>query len=342
MKIIQLPTEIAGQSYLTAKGLREIGHDAMNVARPNRFGYPCDYNLRFSNLPLLKKMFNPLLFFKWANEYDIFHYHKSPLLPYGLDINYLKHINKPFFIEFWGSDVRINKLERERNPYFKEPDNNDSKKQIKRLEYWSDQTDEVIFSDNSFDIFLKPYFKKIHIVRQRIDTSAFTPSYPSPETKIPKVLHAPSRNMDNKGSKFVESAIASLKAKKLPFEYIRIQGLTNSEAIKAYAQADIIVDQLMAGSHGIFACEGMALGKPVVCYIHDSLVSTYPDGFPIVNANPDTIESVLEELILSPQKRHDIGKQGRKYVEEVHDIKVVAKRLEKIYLEKIEYNRGKK
>jgi glycosyltransferase involved in cell wall biosynthesis len=40
---------------------------------------------------------------------------------------------------------------------------------------------------------------------------------------------------------------------------------------------------------------------------------------------------VLEELILSPQKRHDIGKQGRKYVEEVHDIKVVAKRLEKIY-----------
>jgi glycosyltransferase involved in cell wall biosynthesis len=76
----------------------------------------------------------------------------------------------------------------------------------------------------------------------------------------------------------------------------------------------------------------MALGKPVVCYIHDSLLSTYPEGFPIVNANPDTIESVLEELLLSPQKRHDIGIQSREYAEGVHDIKVVAKRLEKIYL----------
>jgi len=41
---------------------------------------------------------------------------------------------------------------------------------------------------------------------------------------------------------------------------------------------------------------------------------------------------------LSPQKRYEIGKQGRAYVEEIHDIKVVAKRLEKIYLEKLKKN----
>ncbi len=331
MKIIQLPTEIAGQSYLTAKGLREIGHDAMNVARPNYYGYPCDYNLRFSNFGPLKKMFNPLPFFKWANEFDVFHYHKSYLLPFGLDIKYLKLIRKPFFIEFFGSDIRINKLEKERNPYFNEPDINGSKKQIKRLEYWSKQTDEVIFSDNSFDIFLKPYFKKIHIVRQRVDTSAFTPTYPDIEREIPKIVHAPSKQ-SIKGTIYVENAVKALQDKKIPFEYIRVEGLSNIEAMKVYADADIIVDQLILGAHGIFACEGMALGKPVVCYIHDSLLSTYPEGFPIVNANPDTIESVLEELLLSPQKRHDIGIQSREYAEGVHDIKVVAKRLEKIYL----------
>jgi glycosyltransferase involved in cell wall biosynthesis len=337
MKIIQLPTEIAGQSYLTAKGLREISHDAMNVARPNFFGYPCDYNKQFSTFGPFKKLYNPLPFFKWANTYDIFHYHKSTFLPFGLDIKYLKAINKPFFIEFFGSDVRINRLEKERNPYFNQHDVDNSKKQIKRLEYWSSNTDEVIFSDNTFDIFLKPYFKKIHVVRQRVDTASFTPSYPNPETKIPKVVHAPSNNTI-KGTIYVEMAVEALKAKKIPFEYIRVQGLKNEEAIKVYAEADIIIDQLILGAHGIFACEGMALGKPVICYIQESLVSTYPDGFPIVNANPDTIESVLEELILSPQKRYEIGKQGRAYVEEIHDIKVVAKRLEKIYLEKLKKN----
>jgi len=75
----------------------------------------------------------------------------------------------------------------------------------------------------------------------------------------------------------------------------------------------------------------MALGKPVICYIHDSLLATYPEGFPIVNANPDTIEDVLEELILSPEKCHTIGKQSREYVERVHDIKAVANRLINVY-----------
>lgn len=334
MNILQLPTEISGQSYLTAKGLRDLGHKSINAARPNYYGYPCDYNLQFCKHGPLKQSFNPIPFFKWAKEFDVFHYHKSYMWPFALDLQYLNKLKKPFFIEFWGSDVRINKLERERNRYYNEPDINNAKKQIERLKFWSDRTDEVLFSDNSFDIFLKPYFKKIHIVRQRIDTQQYIPIFPSVNSKIPRVLHAPSKQ-HIKGTVFVEKAIESLKQKKIKFEYIRIENLTNTEAIKQYASADIIIDQLRLGAHGIFACEGMALGKPVICYIHDSLINTYPKGFPIVNANPDTIESVLEELLLSPQMRYNIGKASRKYVEEVHDIKVVAKRLIKIYSSKL-------
>jgi glycosyltransferase involved in cell wall biosynthesis len=75
----------------------------------------------------------------------------------------------------------------------------------------------------------------------------------------------------------------------------------------------------------------MALGKPVICYIHDELVDTFPEGFPIVNANPDTIAAVLEELICSPEKRHELGIKSRAYVEKVHDIRVVASKLKNIY-----------
>ena len=40
------------------------------------------------------------------------------------------------------------------------------------------------------------------------------------------------------------------------------------------AKADVIVDQLRCGSHGVFAVEAMATGKPVLCYIRDELVET--------------------------------------------------------------------
>jgi len=75
----------------------------------------------------------------------------------------------------------------------------------------------------------------------------------------------------------------------------------------------------------------MAFGKPVICYIQDELLDTYPDGFPIVNANPDTITAVLEELLCSPEKCFEIGMKSREYVERVHDIRVIARKLKTIY-----------
>ena len=102
-----------------------------------------------------------------------------------------------------------------------------------------------------------------------------------------------------------------------------------------YSMADIIVDQLIVGSHGVFACEAMALGKPVICYILDELLPTYPSGFPVINANPNNVKKVLEELICSPETRYEIGKKSRIYVEKVHDIKVVASKLLKIYKGKL-------
>ncbi len=335
MNIIQLPFEIASQLSLSTQGLKEIGHNAKSASYPTKFYYRRDYNLELTKFGFINKILNTFRFFKWAHSYDIFHYHQSYLLPFGLDIAYLKLINKPFFIQFHGSDIRINSIEHKRNPYYQEPEINNSKKQIKRLKYWSKQTNEVIIADNSFDIFLEPYFNTIHITRQLVDTSLLKPVYPDVDRIVPKIVHAPT-NRDTKGTIYIEKALESLRLKNIEFEYIQVENMTHDEAIKIYSQADIIADELLIGSHGIFACEGMALGKPVVTYIQETLLSTYPDGVPIVNANPDTIESVLEELILSPQKRHDIGKQGREYVERVHDIKVVAKRLEKIYLSKLE------
>jgi glycosyltransferase involved in cell wall biosynthesis len=330
MRVLLLPTEFAGQVNLSAQGLREIGVEAYNTARPLPFDFPIDIDPRITWLPFLKDTRDPFLFFKWIKEFDLFHYNKSAYLPMGIDVKLLQKKRKQFVIEFWGSDIRLDRLEKERNQYFVSDNATNQERKINRLKFWASQTDEVIYSDHSADIFLKPYFKKIHIVGQRVDTIRYSPNYPSPLNKKPKIVHAPSIKA-TKGTQFVTGAIEKLRKSGLDFDYIEVFGVSHKEAIRSYSEADIIIDQLMMGSHGVFACEAMALGKPVICYILDELLPTYPPGFPIINANPDTISEVLEELICSPEKRYEIGKKSRKYVEEVHDIRVVAKKLLTLY-----------
>jgi len=310
VRILHLPTEIAGQVYLSAKGLREIGMDAYNTSRPNPYGYPVDIDPRITWLPFLRDTRDPFLFFKWLKEFDLFHYNKSPYLPRGLDIRLLQKNSKHFVVEFWGSDIRLKDIEKKRNPFFVSDNADNQKRKLARLRFWSENTDEVIFSDHSADVFLNPFFKKIHVVGQRKAT---------------------------KGTSYIKRAVEELKKAGLDFEYIEVFGVSHIKAMQMYSQADIIVDQLIAGSHGVFACEAMALGKPVICYILDELIPTYPVGFPIVNANPNTIEEVLEELICSPEKRYEIGVKGREYAEKVHDIRVVARKLKEIYQQKMSF-----
>lgn len=334
MKVLHLPTEIAGQVNLSARGLREIGVEAYNTARSNPFGYPVDIDPHITWAPFLKDTRDPFLFFRWLNEFDLFHFHKSSYLPFGIDVKLLQKKHKPFVVEFWGSDIRLYDLERKRNPYFVGDNADNQKRKLARLKFWSENTDEVIFSDHSADIFLEPYFKKIHVVGQRVDTKLYQPNYPSPQKKKPKIMHAPSVKAI-KGTKFVNEAIEKLRKSGMEFEYIEVFGVSHKEAMQMYSEADIIVDELLMGSYGALACEAMALGKPLVTYILDELLETYAEGFPIVNANPDTIFNVLEELISSPDQRHEIGKKSRAYAEKVHDIRVVAAKLLEVYKQKI-------
>lgn len=96
-------------------------------------------------------------------------------------------------------------------------------------------------------------------------------------------------------------------------------------------QADIVVDQLLLGSHGILAAEAMAMGKPVICYLLPELVPTYPPGLPIINANPATFVDVLAEWLSDPERRIAAGHASRSYAVEVHDAGAVAAEALSVY-----------
>ena len=48
-----------------------------------------------------------------------------------------------------------------------------------------------------------------------------------------------------------------------------MQGVPHTELVEMVKSADIVVDQLLLGSYGVFACEAMAAGRVTVGHIAD-------------------------------------------------------------------------
>jgi glycosyltransferase involved in cell wall biosynthesis len=121
----------------------------------------------------------------------------------------------------------------------------------------------------------------------------------------------------------------------LPVELDIVEGVPHEEARARYARADIVVDQLNAGWHGVFALESMALGKPVVTYLKPDVVEKSAAGIgvriPIVPATKETLVEALRPLVEQPALRQAIGAQSRAYVERVHGIDRIADRLLDLY-----------
>ena len=121
----------------------------------------------------------------------------------------------------------------------------------------------------------------------------------------------------------------------LPVDLDIVEGVPHDVARERYARADIVVDQLNAGWHGVFALEAMALGKPVVTYLKPDVVERSAAGYgirlPIVPATAETLVDALRPLVEQPALRREIGAASRAYVEQVHDIDRIADRLIDLY-----------
>jgi glycosyltransferase involved in cell wall biosynthesis len=152
---------------------------------------------------------------------------------------------------------------------------------------------------------------------------------PPSDAPRPLVVHAPS-NREKKGTRYVIEA-----CEQLDVELDIVEGVPHEEARDRYRRADIVVDQLNAGWYGLFAIEAMALGKPVVTFLHEDAVARTEDAFgttvPVVSAAADTLAAHLRPLVEDAAYRRRVGAASRAYVERVHDVEQVADRLLDIY-----------
>ena len=150
-------------------------------------------------------------------------------------------------------------------------------------------------------------------------------------TRVLKVLHAPSHR-DGKGTKYVIAAIDSLRERGFDVELQLVEGMTNSDALRAYSEADLVIDQLLSGWYGVLAVECMSMGKPVMAFIRECDLEFIPKAMerdlPIIRTSKGTLEADLESVInLGQVALHEVGLASSKFVEEWHNPTSVALKL---------------
>lgn len=355
MNVLHLPINIASQISTTVRGLRAVGiearglvsvwkgdviqsHDEIEILpdAPERrsIRWATTQAYRYSKV---------MAAIRWA---DVLHWHfGGVLLRKGFDLRWARFLRKPGMAEFWGSDIRIAAVEAADNPYFAR-----YAPRAYQAELTSERSRKTqsLFSEAGFDCLIacrsmlpyvqKDLFREIHVVRQRIMISDYSPRFPDPCEKRPVLVHTPS-NPELKGTAIVLAAVEHLRSK-LDFEFSPIRHLPRPEAFERVAQADIFLEQFVLGAHGLAALEAMAFGKPVVCFIKPSMVDQYPADLPIVNASPDNLAEVLEELIKDGKLRHELGLRGRAYVEKHHDAIKIAHQLKDLYQQLMDRRRN--
>jgi glycosyltransferase involved in cell wall biosynthesis len=305
LRVTHCPVNIAGIPWENVQALKRKGIDArLVVFERGKLHHEADWSLdRHGPLPL--RLAQQLAAFaRLAPRTDVFHFYFGlTLVPKSVQFPLLRALGKKSVFHYLGSDIRG--------------------KSRAELAYGKRADAEIV---GSYDAIR--WVPEARVIPPGLDLREFTPAPPS-DSPRPLVVHAPS-SREKKGTEWVIEACAQL-----PVELDIVEGVPHEEARARYARADIVVDQLNAGWHGVFALESMALGKPVVTFLKPDVVERSAEGYgiriPIVPATRETLVDALRPLVEQPSLRREVGAQSRAYVEQVHDIDRVADRLVDVY-----------
>ena len=133
-----------------------------------------------------------------------------------------------------------------------------------------------------------------------------------------------------KGTRHVEKAFEYLN-EKYPedLQCIIAGGMSLSSYLDVMRNANVVVDQTSSYSCGMNALYAMAMGKVVLGGAEpESLASYGIPSSPVINIKPssDDIISCVERLLHERSQISEIGRQSRRFVEDFHDYRLVAKK----------------
>jgi glycosyltransferase involved in cell wall biosynthesis len=302
---VHCPVNFAGIPWQNVLALRRKGVDARLVVFNRELRHPeADWSLDRPQGLARQQVAQWRAFARLLPRIDVFHFYFGlTLVPKRVQFPILRAMRKKSVFHYLGSDIRG--------------------KRPAELAYGKRADAQIV---GSFDALR--WVPEADMIPPGLDLRPFTPVPPTDRAR-PVVVHAPS-NRVKKGTEYVIAACGQL-----PVELDIVEGLPHEEARRRYERADIVVDQLNAGWHGVFALEAMALGKPVVVRLKPDVVEqaerAYGTKVPLVRATKETLVDDLRPLVESPALRREIGAASRAYVERVHDIDRIADRLLDVY-----------
>jgi len=300
-----------------------------------------DFDWVVPRTPAILRLLAPYVIVLWAIwSFDIFHFffnggylRSTPLR--WLELPILKACGKHIVVSHYGSDVIM--PSRVKNKYKwnvaleieKHYPNIDERAVEKQIRYFSKYADFVINDGQAVEFIPKAHMSLKLIP---IDLDQWKPVYQTGNDR-PVIVHAPNHRA-LKGTRYLIEACRQLKKEGYNFELVIVERQPNEIARQIYSKADIIADQFLAGFYGLFAIEGMALGKPVLCYMRPEWVKYHNSYFkecPILSTNPDNLTENLRLLLENPALRTELGRKGREYVEKYHSYEFIGKQLDTIY-----------
>ena len=305
LRVTLCPVNTAGVPWATAEALRRRGVDARLVVFERYALHPeADICLDRSGGLVRRQATQWGAFTRLLPQTDVFHFvFGLTLVPRSLQFPLLRVFGKKSVMHYLGSDIRG--------------------KPPEQLAFGKKAGAEIV---GSYDAVR--WVPEAEVIPPGVDLSRISPAPPSDRAR-PVILHAPSSRR-RKGTEHVIAAVAGLDA-----DLEIVEGLHHEEAFARFRNADIVVDQLNAGWYGLFAIECMALGKPVVTYLHPEGVQRTEDAFgttvPIVSATAETLREQLRPLVDDVAERRRRGAASRAYVELVHDQERITDRLLDVY-----------
>ncbi len=305
LRVVLCPVNTAGVPWTTAQALRRRGIDAKLVVFERYTLHPeADISLDRTGGFARRQATQWKALTSLLPHTDVFHFvFGLTLVPQSLQFPLLKLFRKKSVMHYLGSDIRG--------------------KTPEQLAYGKKAGAEIV---GSYDAIR--WVPEATVLPPGIDLSSIAPVPPSDRAR-PVILHAPS----SRGKKGTEDVIAAVEGLDADLEIV--EGLHHTEAFERFREADIVVDQLRAGWYGLFAIECMALGKPVVTFLHEEAVRRTEAEFgtkvPIVSATADTLREQLRPLVADAGERRRLGAASRAYVELVHDQERITDRLLDLY-----------
>ena len=305
LRVTHCPVNFAGIPWQNVLALRRKDVDARLVVFNRELRHPeADWSLDRHGGFARRQLTQWRALGRLLPRTDVFHFYFGlTLVPKSLQFPILHAARKKSVFHYLGSDIRG--------------------KTPQQLAYGRRADAQIV---GSFDALR--WVPDAEMIPPGLDLRPFTPVPPT-DRERPIVVHAPSSRR-KKGTQYVIDACAQL-----PVQLDIVENLPHEQARERYERADIVVDQLNAGWHGVFALEAMALGKPVVVHLKPDVVAraerAYGTKVPLVAATKETLVDALRPLVESPALRREVGAASRAYVEHVHDIDRIADRLLDIY-----------